>query len=135
MYSEGLSTFIIIAYIIFAIGSGSLASNLATDKGRDGFLWFLGGVFFPIVSHITLVGLSSLKPSLENPLTIKDTTDVRMNVAEDKKTTKETLIELAKDNDWVVRKALAENTNTPIETLNELAKDKKRRVREAAEKT
>ena len=58
---------------------------------------------------------------------------IRVSVAENTKTPKEVLMQLAKDDEWQVRKAVAKRSSsvTLVEVLAELAKDKSDGVREA----
>ena len=56
----------------------------------------------------------------------------KLELANNPKTPAETLSELAKDEDWVVRRFSASNPNTPAETLSELAKDRYWHVRSNA---
>ena len=48
---------------------------------------------------------------------------IRCVIASYEDTPKELLVELAKDEDWEVRRGVANNSNTPPETLATLAKD------------
>ena len=58
---------------------------------------------------------------------------IRVSVAENTKTPKEVLMQLAKDDEWQVRKAVAKRSSsvTLVEVLAELANDKSDGVREA----
>ena len=57
------------------------------------------------------------------------TDEVRRGVADNKRTSKEVLTILSKDEDWCVRCSIAENLNTTKEVLTKLSKDKSWNVR------
>ena len=55
--------------------------------------------------------------------------DMKLKLAENKRTSKRILTILSTDEDWGIRWDVADNTNTPIEVLTILSKDKQWNVR------
>lgn len=47
----------IILFIVYGMASGAFCAYLANEKGRDGAVWFFLGLFFTVISLLTLIGL------------------------------------------------------------------------------
>ena len=46
----------VFALIIFFV-AGLFVSNVAQEKGYNGFVWFIGGFFFSVIALIAVAGL------------------------------------------------------------------------------
>ena len=50
-----------IAYLIIFFVAGLFVSNVAQEKGYNGFVWFIGGFFFSVIALIAVAGLPDKK--------------------------------------------------------------------------
>ena len=50
----------VFALIIFFV-AGLFVSNVAQEKGYNGFVWFIGGFFFSVIALIAVAGLPDKK--------------------------------------------------------------------------
>lgn len=50
-----------IAYLIIFFVAGLFVSNVAQEKGYNGFVWFIGGFLFSVIALIAVAGLPDKK--------------------------------------------------------------------------